>query len=117
VPVGVELQPCTAVTPDVRINFYRIAQEALNNVAKHSGASGARVTLSCEDGGARRVLLTVEDDGQGFDPAGVSGNHLGLNIMSERAEAIEAILQVRSHKEEGTRMSVEWVSPGPFEPA
>ena len=38
VPVEVELQPCTDLSPDVRINFYRIAQEALNNVAKHSGA-------------------------------------------------------------------------------
>ena len=107
----------TALTPDVQLGLYRIAQEALNNVAKHSGAAGARVTLSCEDGGARRVLLTVEDDGHGFDPTGVSGNHLGLNIMSERAEAIGATLEVRSRKGEGTRVSVEWASPGPAEPA
>ncbi len=112
IPLEVDLQPCAGLPSDVRLNFYRIAQEALNNVAKHSGASQGRVALSCGgEGPARAVRLVVEDDGTGFDPEGVSGGHLGLDIMSERAEAIGARLEVHSQKGAGTRVSIEWAEP------
>jgi nitrate/nitrite-specific signal transduction histidine kinase len=107
VPLQVELEPCPDLPPDVSVNFYRIAQEALNNVAKHSGATAGRVVLSCEEEeGVRTLLLVVEDNGAGFDQEHVSGDHLGLDIMSERAEAIGARLEIHSKKGDGTRVSV-----------
>ena len=89
---------------DVQIGLYRIAQEALNNVAKHARATQAMVTLRL----GPTVRLTVEDNGSGFDPASVTADHLGLKIMHERAEAIQARLAVYSEPGEGTQLSVTW---------
>ncbi len=93
--------------PDVQVGFYRIAQEALNNVVKHARASQAVVTLRlCEP-----VRLTVADNGVGFDLSAVTADHLGLRIMRERAEAIGARLSVYSEPGEGTQVSVVWQQP------
>jgi PAS domain S-box-containing protein len=90
---------------DVQIALYRIAQEALNNVTKHARASQAKVSLHNEPG---RVRLRISDNGTGFDPGTVSVDHLGLNIMRERAEAIGATLRIESQPSHGTRIEVEW---------
>ncbi len=91
--------------PDVKIGLYRVAQEALNNVAKHSAATSALLRLVCSDDG---VELVVEDDGRGFDVAQVGPDSLGLNIMRERTEAIGAQLEVRTEAGNGTRVMVSW---------
>jgi signal transduction histidine kinase len=90
---------------DVQIALYRIAQEALNNVARHAGASRADVCLRCQPG---QVELRISDDGQGFDPANVTREHLGLGIMRERAEAIEATLRIDSQPGRGTHIVIIW---------
>ena len=92
---------------DVRVALYRIAQEALNNVAKHSGARHASVGLTCEDGAVR---LTIADDGSGFDTVAPSGQ-LGLGIMRERADAVGAALDLRSAPGQGTTVTVTWSPP------
>ncbi len=74
-----------SLPPDVKIAFYHIAQEALNNVAKHARAGNAAVTLKRRPD---RAHLTVKDDGRGFVIDKVTPEHLGLTIMHERAEAI-----------------------------
>jgi len=89
---------------DVQISLYRIAQEALNNVFKHSKASEAVVTLRMGDS----VRLTVADNGSGFDPSTVTADHLGVKIMRERADAIGAKLSIYSEPGEGTQISVVW---------
>ena len=89
---------------DVQVGLYRIAQEALNNVVKHAGASEAVVTLRMGD----VVRLTVADNGKGFDPSAVTADHLGLKIMRERAETIGAKLSVYSEPGEGTQISAVW---------
>jgi PAS domain S-box-containing protein len=89
---------------DVQIGLYRIAQEALNNVVKHAKATQAVVTLRLGE----MVRLTVADNGAGFDPATVTADHLGLRIMHERADAIQARLTVYSEPGEGTQISVTW---------
>jgi signal transduction histidine kinase len=112
VTVTVDIEP--ELPPDVQFAFYRIAQEALNNVAKHSGAHSANVALSpvarLGDGREKegQVELSVRDDGCGFDPAGISPDNLGLSIMRERAEAIGATLRIESKAGEGTRVSIVW---------
>jgi signal transduction histidine kinase len=77
---------------------YRVAQEALHNALRHSGAAEVRVSL-CP--GPKRVTLDVTDDGRGFVPAAASGG-LGLSSMRERAAAAGASLSVRSVLGKGT---------------
>lgn len=89
---------------DAQIALYRIAQEALNNVAKHAKATQALVTLRLN--GAARISVT--DNGIGFDPEQFQPNHLGLKIMRERADAIGAKLTVDSEPGEGTQVTVVW---------
>ncbi|HOR01217.1 MAG TPA: GAF domain-containing protein [Anaerolineae bacterium] len=105
-PVTLEIEGQGDLPPDVRIAFYRIAQEALNNVAKHAGASQARLSLRYGD----PCALSIADDGCGFDLGAVPADHLGLSIMRERAEAVGASLQIDSTPGRGTRVSVDWPS-------
>lgn len=107
VPVTIEVDGQLTLPPDTRIALYRIAQESLNNVAKHSGATQAAVRLTLRPG---RVALNIIDDGRGFDPASVPGDHLGLRIMRERADAIGAVVTIASEPGEGTEVSVEWLA-------
>jgi signal transduction histidine kinase len=112
IPIAVDLDD-DAVTapPEVAVALYRIAQEALNNVAKHSGAGSARVVLRTSDADGREALtLRVEDDGCGFDVDDVRSGRLGLGIMAERAESIGADLSIASAPGRGTRIAVEWTA-------
>ncbi len=70
--------PQIQLSPDVTIALYRIAQEAMNNVVRHSKAGRAWVTLGCSDG---LVKLTVGDDGSGFEESLVGPERFGLRIM------------------------------------
>ena len=95
--------------PDVQVAFYRIAQEALNNVAKHSGASQASVTLRfLQEAQENSLILSVYDNGSGFILANVAPQRLGLNIMQERAEAISATLMIDTEPDYGTEVMVSW---------
>ena len=105
VPVTVEVEGDCALPSEVKVALYRITQEALNNVVKHSEASQATISLNCEAAGAEMI---VSDDGRGFDIKSVSPDHLGLGIMRERAEAIGADLQVESQVDRGTQVKVVW---------
>ncbi|NOR83881.1 MAG: GAF domain-containing protein, partial [Ardenticatenales bacterium] len=105
VPVTVEMDGECVLLAEVKIALYRIAQEALNNVAKHADASQATVTLRCRPGEAE---LHVNDDGCGFDPAGISPESLGLGIMRERARVIGAEVDIESQVGRGTQVSVIW---------
>jgi signal transduction histidine kinase len=95
VPVRVTAGPLPPLPPDVETAAYRIAQEALTNVARHSGARSAEVGLRARDG---RLEVAVVDDGAGFRagdadtrPAGV-----GLDSMRTRARAVGGELTVTS---------------------
>ncbi|MFL5581984.1 MAG: PAS domain S-box protein [Gemmatimonadaceae bacterium] len=93
-----------SLAPEAEAALYRIAQEALTNVAKHAGASRVSVTLSRADG---HVRLVVEDDGHGFDVAAAlaragSQRRLGLAGMRERAALAGGALDVESSPGSGT---------------
>jgi len=84
--------------------LYRIAQEALQNVVKHSGGRAARVELAME---GSELRLAIADDGVGFDPQRVRANgSLGLVSMGERARFVHGLLSVKSHAGKGTRVEV-----------
>ncbi len=78
---------------------YRIAQEALQNIVRHSGSHSARVRLWMEHFVLR---LTVTDDGRGFDALRVSGGGLGLVSMRERVRSLGGTIDVRSRPGAGT---------------
>ncbi|MDQ3801004.1 MAG: histidine kinase, partial [Acidobacteriota bacterium] len=85
---------------DASINIYRIVQESLSNIIKHSGASFAGVRLQIEN---EKLVLLIEDDGRGFTD-GTNPQGLGLTGMRERARMIGADLTVDSHPGEGTKV-------------
>jgi len=112
--------------PNVHVAFYRIAQEALNNVAKHADATQALVCLRCLDApeteedavGAPDLArftagpsFVIQDNGHGFDLASTSPDNLGLSIMQERVRAIGATLTIESQPDSGTQVTVIWRPP------
>lgn len=110
-PIIVSLDTIGCDPPsEIKVAMYRIAQEALNNAARHSGANQVWLNLHCT---ADRAILAVRDNGVGFDPARVPSNHLGLNIMRERAQAIGATLSVNSEPGEGAEVIVMWSPDAP----
>ncbi len=92
--------------PEVEIALFRIAQEALNNVARHSGAKNVRIELR---GSAEEAVLTVEDDGVGLDTERdrVEKIGYGLITMRERAEALGGTFETSSEKGRGMRITVK----------
>lgn len=111
IPVSLKIEGSAGLPMDIKVALFRITQEALNNIAKHSGANQVDIAMSCfggESGKACCVLLSIRDDGRGFDPGEVTGEHLGLGIMRERAEAINAVFTVHSKIGEGTEIRVLW---------
>lgn len=97
-----------ALSEHVEIALYRIAQEALQNVTKHSGATRAELELRWESGMAH---MRVTDHGSGFDRGEVSARDLGqsgygLRSMTERAHLVGGRLEVRSGQGRGTTISV-----------
>jgi signal transduction histidine kinase len=93
--------------PDVQIemkeSLYRIAQEALNNIAKHARAQCVEIRLAREDG---QLLLEISDDGAGFDTTQNYPGHLGMHTMRERAEKCGGTMTIDSAPDQGTRIRI-----------
>jgi len=107
IPVTVDAVPQCALPASVQVAVYRIAQEALNNVVKHSGASRATVTLRYL-GPESGVALEVIDDGCGLPVAAQGSTGMGLRIMHERAAEVGASLDVSSVTGAGTSICFAW---------
>jgi signal transduction histidine kinase/PAS domain-containing protein len=117
VPFQLFIEQIPLLPDDVQMNFYRIAQEALNNVVKHAQARHVSVSLNetqvptGEAGSSERIVkLVIQDDGVGFYPGTIQAGHLGIGIMRERAAAIQASLSLESEPGHGTRVSLAWNS-------
>ncbi|HRQ21895.1 MAG TPA: ATP-binding protein, partial [Anaerolineales bacterium] len=87
---------------------YRMAQEALANSARHSGAQSARLCLTVTDD---EVFLVVSDEGKGFDPAvalsrSQNREHFGLHGIQERARAMGGDCELASQPNAGTRVMI-----------
>jgi signal transduction histidine kinase/ligand-binding sensor domain-containing protein len=93
---------------DAEMSFYRVAQEAVNNILKHSGATGATIRLK-RNGMA--VRLTIEDNGRGFDASSLSSG-MGLSSMAERIRLFDGQYAVRSAEGRGTTIEVTMGSGG-----
>jgi PAS domain S-box-containing protein len=114
--VTMDLQPLPALAgKEAQLCMFRVAQEALTNVARHAGTGAASLTLRQADGG---LLLAVSDDGVGFDPARPrEGRSLGVASMRERLHLVGGTLDIETAPGRGTTV-VAWVpAPGPEGPA
>jgi signal transduction histidine kinase/ligand-binding sensor domain-containing protein len=109
VPVSVDAEVLCPLPDEVQVALYRIAQEALNNAAKHAEASQVAVRFHNEAG---RAMLTIADDGRGFHVHNIPPERLGLGIMEERASAIGADLEIESQPGRGTQIRVVWADSG-----
>jgi two-component system nitrate/nitrite sensor histidine kinase NarX len=107
IPVQLDISGELPIPPDVKVGLYRISQEALNNIAKHAGASQVNLVLRREGNG---LELSITDNGCGFDAAGISFEHLGLKIMNERSREIGVDLTVDSQTGIGTKIVARWES-------
>jgi signal transduction histidine kinase len=96
------------VPEEVEQSFYRIAQETLENIARHANAHSIRVSLTDTHG---TLTLKIADDGRGFDPNTVSEEQLGLKGMHERADLIGASFVVKSQPGQGTTIEVSLEVP------
>jgi len=95
----------SGLSPAQEFQVYRIIQESLVNVKKHSDACNVRVLINRLPKDGCNVL--IEDDGQGIEETtteSVPGEHIGLSVMKERADAIHGELQIESEPGEGTRV-------------
>lgn len=93
--------------PNMEMHIFRIVQEAMNNIRKHSDANTVRLMFRCDDKGHHTIL--VENDGVGFETPTSSehpGRHLGLTIMRERAAHLGGKLRIESEPDEGTRIEL-----------
>ena len=106
--LAVENETLAEFPTDVGVQVIRIIQEALTNVRRHAGASKVWIRFEQD---SDQVRISVEDDGQGFDPTRAIAQrheHFGLQIMRERAESVGGDLKIDSHPGQGTRISL-WV--------
>ena len=94
------------LSPDAELAVYRIAQESLTNVARHAAASEVTITL---ERGSDSVILSVSDNGRGFD--GPPQEHGGLRSMRERALLIDAALAVKPGRRGGVDVRLEVPAP------
>jgi signal transduction histidine kinase len=107
--VSLDIEGDCTQPQDVTLALFRIAQESLNNVAKHADATEVSVKLACEPQG---VVLSINDNGRGFAPSDILPGHLGVGIMRERARKIGATLHVNSELDRGACVSVAWSAQG-----
>jgi signal transduction histidine kinase len=103
----------TDIHPSLRIVIFRILQEAVSNIVKH--AMPGRIHVKLKHHGDR-LLLSIEDDGCGFDPASVvgidcAGRGFGLSSMKERARLSGGHYLLHSAPGQGTRIQIEWPVP------
>ena len=102
IEIEVNVQECGSLSLESEQTLYRIAQEALANVARHSAANHVDLLLG-DEGGV--VTMSIADDGCGFDPRGEHAG-MGLASMRERAEALSGQIVIESEPGRGTRIAV-----------
>lgn len=105
IEINYDIEPIDGrLSAENEMNLYRIAQECLNNVVKHSEATTASVSAFIEDG---RLLLTIRDNGRGFDREKAAERRgLGLSGIAERVKILDGTLSIDSEVGKGTSVTI-----------
>jgi signal transduction histidine kinase len=103
--INLETDASDNLSPEVQVAFYRIAQEALNNIMRHGEARNVHVRFLTHPEWAE---LDISDDGKGFDTNNIPPGHMGISIMRERANAIGAKFDLKSALGNGTQINITW---------
>lgn len=106
IPVALNVTGEFFLPAEAQITFYRVCQEALNNVAKHAKASQVEIDLKQEEAA---IEMRIRDNGLGFNPKKTLSGHYGLGMMRERAEAVGALLTVTSQPGRGSDLTIRWI--------
>lgn len=96
------------VDTDVRLNVYRIVQEAMNNALKHSRAKNIKISIGKKNG---HIAVSVEDDGRGIEKNASGDSNIGLGSMEYRARSIGASLSIESPPDGGTLVECRIPAP------
>jgi len=105
IPVDINIDKIPAMNEETKISIYRICQEAFNNIAKHADATRVEIYLRKLEKGCE---LTIIDNGKGINQVDIPSNHLGIGIMKERAQTINADIQFITAPGEGTTIKIYW---------
>ena len=108
IKIEVRGEETPALTPEAETTIFRIAQEGLNNIIKHSQCNNAALSIGLEDG---QLMLVIEDDGVGFDLIDLqrrTTHSFGLVGMRERAQTLGGTLEVDSSPGEGARITARF---------
>lgn len=94
--------------PEIETSAYRVVQEALTNVARHSKVKTAKVRVWADE---KNLSVSIEDDGQGFDVEEVTetANSTGVAGMRERVHLLGGHFHIESAKDKGTKINADWV--------
>jgi signal transduction histidine kinase len=110
IATSLDVEDTVELEPSAEQLVFRCAQEALRNVAAHSGATRVSVSLSA-NGSDGAATLVVEDDGKGFTPedvaSGQAGGHFGMTLLADAAADFGAKLEIDSAPGRGTRIVLE----------
>jgi len=109
IEVQVRIDAIPSLAPETQLVLFRIVQEALNNVQRHSGASEASITVDCQE---TEIRVTITDNGEGFNPPHqlsdfASQGKLGLTGMAERIRLVGGEIEVSSQIGKGTKIVVK----------
>ncbi|HLI91872.1 MAG TPA: histidine kinase [Ktedonobacteraceae bacterium] len=113
IAVDMHIPPSWALPQPVEEAFWRITQEALSNVARHSQATNVQIVLECDQD---QVTLTIEDNGRGFATAQLNDSGVGLHSMRERMQALGGSFVIESHPGQGTRLVAHCSCMQPAQP-
>ena len=109
VAVTVEIEPVSRMPEHIEVSLFRVIQEAINNIGKHTNAKHAHIRLARQDS---KVSVMISDDGKGFNAdrvmeSSVHGNNVGLLGMQERVRLLNGSIQIHSQEGAGTEISID----------
>ncbi|MCO7224045.1 histidine kinase [Pleionea sp. CnH1-48] len=105
ITVALDIQEVYSLPESVHLTFYRVAQEAMNNIYKHSQANSMSLQLAHSN---NKIKLVIIDNGKGFDSKNIAASSLGFSIMQDRADAIGGKVTIHSSPDDGTEVHFVW---------